>query len=163
MAFVIDGAFERIPVLPGRSHPVHAALIMEGHLIPKGPSRSQAMVPGNMMKPEQEFFRTGGELLETVAHRIVVLRDGVAPRSRAIETNSVSVGAMKIDRVPVFALFRVPPRRRPIMMTAPEEVMQSQRRHVINYGFVRLKHDGGNRLARPSIVRHVLGIPSSRV
>src|SRR5215471_354824 len=104
---------------------------MQGHPVPKRTSRSQAVVPGDVMKPQQEFFGTGRKIFETLPHRIMILRHLVAPGSRAIETDSVCVGPMKINRVPIFTLFFVPPRRRPIMMGPPEEVMQSQRRHVI--------------------------------
>src|SRR5215472_14573596 len=135
---------------------------MQPQPIPKSPSRSQAMVPGNVVKPQQKFFRTQRETLKTLPHRIMILRHRVAARSRAIETNSVGVRAMKINRVPVFALFRIPPRRGPVMMGPPKEVMQSQRRHVINYRLMRLQHDARNHLARGCIVCERHGYPLSR-
>ena len=38
------------------------------------------------------------------------------------------------------------------MMAAPKQMMQTKRRHVIDHGFTRFKHDSGDRRCRGPIV-----------
>src|SRR5436190_1027325 len=147
VTLVIDDAFQRSPLLPRRSHPLHSALIVERHLVPKRPAGAQAIVPAYVMKPEQIFFRARFEFTETVAHCRLILRDSVAAGRGAIKSHACFVRAMKVNRVPIVPLFLAPPWRRSVMMPTPKKMMQPQRRHVIDDRFGRLEHDARNRAA----------------
>src|SRR5262249_36768241 len=102
----------------------------------KRPSRSHPMVPGNVMKPQQKLFRTRVKRAEKLPQWRGILRDSVAPARTAIETHAGVICAMKVNRVPIVALFLVPPGRRTVVMATPEKMMQSKGCHVINYCFM---------------------------
>src|SRR5262249_8708561 len=70
-----------------------------------------------------------------------------------IESDAGFICAMKVNRIPIVALFPGPPGRRAVMMTTPEKVMQPKWRHVINHCFMLLKHDARDGLTRISISR----------
>src|SRR5438445_11138789 len=101
-----------------------------------------------MMKPQQKLFGTRIQNREVFAHWLMILTYGTAPGLRAIESYSFGIGAVKVNRIPIIARLRVPPRRRTIMVTAPKKVMQPERRHVVDHGLVRLEHDASDRLSR---------------
>src|SRR5262249_32316393 len=148
----VDYAFQRLPLLASGSHPFHTTLVVQRHLIPKRPARAHAIVPGHVMEPEQKFLGTVRKRTESERYRSMVLGHCVAPGRATIESNSVDVGLVKINRIPVVSLFLVPPRGRPVMMTAPKQMMQSQRRHVIDQSFMGLKHDARDGFARSGVV-----------
>src|SRR5436853_4658249 len=53
---------------------------------------------------------------------------------------------MIVNRIPIGALERIPPGRRPVMMPAPHDVMKAERRHVVHHSLVRFKHDASDSL-----------------
>src|SRR5262249_5153756 len=61
VALRVDGAVQTVP---GRAHRVHfanAARIAPHQFIPERFAVRHAVVPGEMVKPKQEFFRRGGD------------------------------------------------------------------------------------------------------
>src|SRR5689334_12423358 len=92
------------------------------------------------MKPEQKFLGTPIYSSELPRDLGTILTDRVAASLRPIKSNPERISLVIINRVPILAFLRVPPRRWSIVMSTPEEMMQSQRRHVIHDGFVRLEH-----------------------
>src|SRR5438105_3482743 len=91
-----------------------------------------AVIPRHMMKPEQKLFGASGEVREAVAHFTVILAHGVAACFRAVKSEAAIIGAMVVNRILVLALLAVPPRSRAVMMPAPHNVMQTERRHIIH-------------------------------
>ncbi len=85
-----------------------------------------------MMEPKQKLLRTGVQVRKPIADRRMVLAQSVTPGSRAIKSDSAIVGAVEVNRIPVGARLRVPPRRWAIMMSAPHQVVQAQGRHIVN-------------------------------
>src|SRR5262249_3061303 len=97
--------------------------IMQGHLVPKCFARPHPMIPGDVMEPEEKLFGTSFEVSKPVADFRVILRDGITPRGGAIKADTLLTRLMEVNRIPVFSLFSVPPRRRAVMSLAPHDVM----------------------------------------
>src|SRR5262245_43359088 len=167
VTFRINHPGQRVPFPACGARPIHAALIMQRQFIPQGPSRTHSMVPGRVMKPDQKLFRASSQAGEPVTRWRMILANGIAASLRAIESQPAFVGAVVIGRIPVGPFFLVPPRRGAVMMPAPHNVMQPQRRHVIHQRLVRFEHHARDRVHRFLIARErhpdpLLGDPPRR-
>src|SRR5262245_15567851 len=58
MTFRVKCACQRVPLLARGPRPIHAALIAQRRLIPQDPSRAHAMIPRDVMEPDQKLLRT---------------------------------------------------------------------------------------------------------
>src|SRR5262245_4086700 len=130
VTFLVNGSGLRVPLLARGSHPIHAALIMQSQFIPQDSSRTHAMIPRDVMEPDQKLLRASGQVGEAVAHGWMILAHGIAACFGSVKPQAALVGAVIISRIPIVAFFLVPPRRGAIMMPAPHNVMQPERRHV---------------------------------
>src|SRR5436309_3152564 len=98
------------------------------------------MVPRDMMKPKQKFFRTGLQIRELLTHRRMILSDRVATGFCPVEAQPECVSLVIIDRVPILARLGVPPGRWTIMVPTPHQVMKTERSHVIDRRLMRPEH-----------------------
>src|ERR1041385_829695 len=122
MPLRIDRTIELRPRGARRSHPIDAALIVQRHLIPQRPPRFHLVIPRDVMKPEQKLLRTTLDVRELFAHRQMILAHRVAAGLRAIEADAERVRFVIVNRVPVLAFLRVPPRRWSIVMPPPKPI-----------------------------------------
>src|SRR5262245_9177291 len=123
VTFRVNRAGQRVPFLSRGSRPVHAALIMQRQFIPQDSSRTHAMIPGDVMEPDQKLLRTRSQVGVAVAHVRMILTHGIATFFSSVESQAAIVGAVIVGRIPVGAFFLVPPRRGAVMMPAPHNVM----------------------------------------
>src|SRR5215470_8233812 len=100
------------------------------------------------MKPEQILFRALIYSSELPRDFRTILAHGVAPSLRPVESNPKRIRLVIVNRVPIVTFLRVPPRRWSIMMSAPKEMMQSKRRHVVHDCLMRLEHQPHDRCYR---------------
>ena len=84
-------------------------------------------------------MRGVGELL---AQRRTIERDGVAALRGAIEPDAVRVGAVVVDRRPVGAacVLHVDPRAGAVVVALGHDVVQAERRHVVDDRLARAQH-----------------------
>src|SRR5512133_637105 len=98
-----------------------------------------AVVPGYVMEPEQVRLRAGFERCELTRDFGMILLDRLASVCAPIKPNSLLIGAMKVDGRPIRATL-AHPRTRPVMMVPSHQVVQPERRHVIDASLSRLQH-----------------------
>ena len=89
-----------------------------------------------MVEPQQKLFGAGCEFAESLAHRRMVLADGVAARLRPIEAQPAFIGPMVVDRVPVGAALFLSLGRGAVMMPSPHDVVKPERSHVVYHRFM---------------------------
>ena len=75
VAFGVDERGERGPVLLEGADGVYAALVVEAEVIPEGVSRFEAVIPRDVVKPEEEVFGAVGEGAEFLGDGCGVLRN----------------------------------------------------------------------------------------
>src|SRR5690606_38342963 len=94
-------------------------------LIPKDAARPGAIVPRQVMEPQQELLGHTLHVTKLRRDRRRVLSHRVAARLGAIEADAFLVGAMEINRRPIGTRAALDPRPRAIVVTAAHEVMQT--------------------------------------
>src|SRR5437763_11034768 len=83
----------------------------------------------------------------------MILADCVAAGFCPVEAQPECVSLVIIDRIPVFARLRVPPGCWTIMMSAPHQVMKTERSHVVDRGLMRSEHQPDNRCDCTCVIR----------
>src|SRR5260370_1802203 len=117
---------------------------MQSYLVPQHSAGTHSTIPRHMMKPQQKVLRTSIQVRKLIADRLMILANRIAAGRGAVESDSFGISTMVINRIPIIARLRIPPRSLTVVMAAPKKMVQSQRCHVIDHSFARLKHDSGN-------------------
>ena len=148
----IDVFLEPGPGAPHLANYLDAMRIAPDEFVPEPAARRHLVVPRHMVEPQQQVLR---HLLPVREHRAdlrVVLRGRVAALRPALETDAVLVRAVVVSRVPVGAIQVVHPRPRTVVMPGAHEVMQAERRHVVDHRLARTHHHRDHRLDERRIV-----------
>src|SRR5688572_14110412 len=114
---------EFLETRPGAAHLTYyldAVRVPIDQLVPEDAPRRGLVVPGQVVKPQQELFRSFPDVRELRGHFRAVLRDGIAALRPAIEADAIGVGAMVVSRIPVGAIQVVHPRPRAVVMAGIE-------------------------------------------
>src|SRR6188474_3410509 len=136
----IDLGTQRGPCGPRGSDPVDTALVFQRKFVPKCAAGLHLVIPWDVVKPEQKLFGTSLNISELLLDGQMILAHRVATCLRPIKPDAKRIRLVIVDWVPIVALFRIPPRRRPVVMSSPKEMMQTKRCHVVHNRIVRFEH-----------------------
>src|SRR4051812_43240087 len=131
-ALGIDEPLEATPDVFHAADRLDAAAVAGGQLVPQRPAGGQPIGPRHVVEPEQVVIGDAIETGKTIANGSRILTDGVRAACRAIEAETLRIGAIVVDRCLVGARSTGDPRARTVMMPACHLVVQPERRHVID-------------------------------
>src|SRR5262245_8491390 len=120
MSLRIDAAGERFPRFEHRLGAFESGLVRPAQFLPECAARLHAVIPRNMMKPQQQLFRALLEALKSVAQRRSVLSGRAAAAAGAVEPDAALVRLVVIGCRPIRARLRCVPRLRSLTVAADQ-------------------------------------------
>src|SRR5690554_4947685 len=131
--FAVHVGFHPVPHLLKCPYLLHPSIVPVTELIPKGATILHRMVPGNMVKPEQQLIRAGCRVVERLTQRCTVLRHRIAACGAAVEPDPLFTGIVVIGWQPVgTSTGDITPGLRAVVVIPGEDMVQSEWHHVVD-------------------------------
>ena len=100
------------------------------------------IVPGHMMEPQQQVLRARLYLVIHRGIRLPILTHGIRSCRGAVEADTVLVCFVVIDRTPLQGILRLESvRLRTIVVIELEDMVQTERHHIVDTSLTALLHD----------------------